>query len=301
MTIDEALAAVETDGDKAASWRPFQLAFILLQLPALTDPAHPLRSGEAANVELLFFPTGGGKTEAYLGLAAYTFAIRRLQGQLDTDDGVLDGGDGVAVLMRYTLRLLTSQQFQRAAALVCAAELIRQEDPPPGGRSRSASACGSAPLSAPSGTRRPQPRSRPSAATTVCAHSGSPFSSYSDAPGAARKSTPSAMCARCRRPSGSRSTAATDARSARSRSTATPPVRCRSSPSTTRSTATRPPSCSPRSTSTPAWHEKGRPPACSATSPSGALGTGTATRTPGARAPGTPTTPRARVASPTRG
>ncbi len=72
-------------GDEAASWRPFQLAFILLQLPALTDPSHPLRSGDAANVELLFFPTGGGKTEAYLGLAAFTFAIRRLQGSLDTE------------------------------------------------------------------------------------------------------------------------------------------------------------------------------------------------------------------------
>ena len=128
LSIDEALAAVEAEGDKAASWRPFQLAFILLQLPALTDPTHPYRSGDAANVELLFFPTGGGKTEAYLGLAAFTFAIRRLQGKISTDDGVLGGGDGVAVLMRYTLRLLTSQQFQRAAALVCAAELIRQED-----------------------------------------------------------------------------------------------------------------------------------------------------------------------------
>lgn len=128
-SIADALQAVESKGDDAASWRPFQLAFILLQIPALTDPAHPFRSGDAANVELLFFPTGGGKTEAYLGLAAYTFAIRRLQGRLDTDEGVLDGGDGVAVLMRYTLRLLTSQQFQRAAALICAAELIRQEDP----------------------------------------------------------------------------------------------------------------------------------------------------------------------------
>jgi len=128
LSIESALTSVEADGDKAASWRPFQLAFILLQLPALTDPSHPYRSGDAANVELLFFPTGGGKTEAYLGLAAYTFAIRRLQGKLDAEDGVLDGGDGVAVLMRYTLRLLTSQQFQRAAALVCAAELIRQED-----------------------------------------------------------------------------------------------------------------------------------------------------------------------------
>jgi len=128
-SIDDALRAVEAKGDDAASWRPFQLAFILLQIPALTDPAHPFRSGDAANVELLFFPTGGGKTEAYLGLAAFTFAIRRLQGKLDTDDGVLGGGDGVAVLMRYTLRLLTSQQFQRATALVCAAELIRKEDP----------------------------------------------------------------------------------------------------------------------------------------------------------------------------
>jgi hypothetical protein len=129
LTVEQALAEVEELGDKAASWRPFQLAFILLQLPALTEPAHELRSGDAANVELLFFPTGGGKTEAYLGLAAFVFAIRRLQKTVDTDGGPIDGGDGVGVLMRYTLRLLTSQQFQRAAALVCAAELIRQKDP----------------------------------------------------------------------------------------------------------------------------------------------------------------------------
>lgn len=128
-SINDALSEIQANGDQAASWRPFQLAFILLQIPALTDSAHALRSGDAANVELLFFPTGGGKTEAYLGLAAYVFAIRRLQGKVETDEGVLNGGDGVAVLMRYTLRLLTSQQFQRATALVCAAELIRQEDP----------------------------------------------------------------------------------------------------------------------------------------------------------------------------
>ena len=79
-------------------------------------------------MELLFFPTGGGKTEAYLGLAAYTFAIRRRQGVVESADGPLDGRDGVAVLMRYTLRLLTAQQFQRATALVCAAELARRED-----------------------------------------------------------------------------------------------------------------------------------------------------------------------------
>ena len=111
-------------------WRVFQLAFVLLQIPALTDPTLARRSdAERAKVELLFFPTGGGKTEAYLGLAAYAFAVRRLQGVLTTPDGPLDGGAGVTVLMRYTLRLLTSQQFQRATALVAAAEIARRKDP----------------------------------------------------------------------------------------------------------------------------------------------------------------------------
>jgi hypothetical protein len=129
ISITDAHTTVAQAGLGAASWRPFQLAFILMQLGALTDPAAPLRSAEhLARVELLFFPTGGGKTEAYLGLAAYTFAIRRRQGVVDSADGPLDGRDGVAVLMRYTLRLLTAQQFQRATALVCAAELARQAD-----------------------------------------------------------------------------------------------------------------------------------------------------------------------------
>lgn len=129
MTIGNAQAEVGARGPGAASWRPFQLAFILMQLGALTDPAAHLRSAEHhARVELLFFPTGGGKTEAYLGLAAYTFAIRRRQGVIESGDGPLDGRDGVAVLMRYTLRLLTAQQFQRATTLMCAAELARLED-----------------------------------------------------------------------------------------------------------------------------------------------------------------------------
>ncbi len=128
-TIDAAQQEVAAKGPSAASWRPFQLAFILMQLGALTDPAAPVRSADhQAKVELLFFPTGGGKTEAYLGLAAFTFAVRRRQAMVDSADGPLDGRDGVAVLMRYTLRLLTAQQFQRATALVCAAELVRRED-----------------------------------------------------------------------------------------------------------------------------------------------------------------------------
>ncbi len=118
----------ETEAETPSAWRPFQLAFILMQLPALTEPGAGVRSGSLARVELLFFPTGGGKTEAYLGLAAYTFAIRRRQAVVESTGGPLNGSDGVAVLMRYTLRLLTAQQFQRATALVCAAELARRRD-----------------------------------------------------------------------------------------------------------------------------------------------------------------------------
>ena len=127
-SIDEARDAVLTGGPKAHSWFTFQLAFILMQLPLLTDPAAAKRSGDLATAQLLFFPTGGGKTEAYLGLTAYAFAIRRRQGLLTTPDGPLDGRAGVTVLMRYTLRLLTAQQFQRATALICAAELTRRAD-----------------------------------------------------------------------------------------------------------------------------------------------------------------------------
>lgn len=129
MTVAAATEAIETKGDLAASWRAFQLAFILMQLPSIVDPTVPRRSGDMPRAELLFFPTGGGKTEAYLGLAAFTFGIRRLQGVIETPGGAIDGGGGVAVLMRYTLRLLTSQQFLRATTLMCAAEIVRRGDP----------------------------------------------------------------------------------------------------------------------------------------------------------------------------
>jgi hypothetical protein len=116
----------QVDEPKNRSWRPFQLAFLLLNLPALTDPAHTERGdGDTAVADLLWFPTGGGKTEAYLGLTAYILAIRRRCSGL----GGLNSQDGVAVLMRYTLRLLTIQQFQRATTLICACETLRREDP----------------------------------------------------------------------------------------------------------------------------------------------------------------------------
>lgn len=112
------------DVPKNRSWRLFQMAFILLNLPSLTDLHHPDRSHETEAVaDLLWFATGGGKTEAYLGLTAYTLALRRLQGDVEGRRG----DHGIAVLMRYTLRLLTLQQFQRATALICACEILRRE------------------------------------------------------------------------------------------------------------------------------------------------------------------------------
>ena len=114
----------EVDVPANRTWFPFQLAFILMNLPALADPHHRDRAeSPEAYADLLWFPTGGGKTEAYLGLTAFTLAIRRLQGEVAGHDGM----HGLAVLMRYTLRLLTLQQFQRAAALICACEAIRRE------------------------------------------------------------------------------------------------------------------------------------------------------------------------------
>lgn len=103
---------------EAPAWRPFQLAFLLMNLRGIADPLHADREV----VDLLFFPTGGGKTEAYLGLAAFTLVLRRLR-----HSGI--GSAGVSVLMRYTLRLLTLDQLARAAALMCALELERERDP----------------------------------------------------------------------------------------------------------------------------------------------------------------------------
>ncbi|MGL5834093.1 MAG: DISARM system helicase DrmA [Waterburya sp.] len=122
----ETITLEQEDTPNNHSWRPFQLAFILLNLASTTDLHHRDRSHPTnAVTDLLWFPTGGGKTEAYLGLTAYTIALRRLQGKI----GGRDGHHGVAVLMRYTLRLLTLQQFQRATTLICACEHLRRQNP----------------------------------------------------------------------------------------------------------------------------------------------------------------------------
>ena len=100
------------------NWRPFQLAFILLNVAALADPDHADRN----ICDLLWFPTGGGKTEAYLGLAAFTIALRRRRNR---ESGHPDSGNGTGVLSRYTLRLLTIQQFRRALGVITACEYLR--------------------------------------------------------------------------------------------------------------------------------------------------------------------------------
>lgn len=106
--------------DVPAEWRPFQIAFILMSLCPIVDRSDPDRRV----ADLLWFPTGGGKTEAYLGLTAFALAHRRLREPL----AGYSNEAGVTVLMRYTLRLLTIQQFQRATTLILACEHLRRTE-----------------------------------------------------------------------------------------------------------------------------------------------------------------------------
>ena len=108
-------------------WRLFQIAFILLNIESIVYPTESDRK-EHEIADLLWFPTGGGKTEAYLGIIAFTMSLRRLRGYNSENQEHSVKSYGVSVIMRYTLRLLTVQQFQRASLLMCACEYIRRNE-----------------------------------------------------------------------------------------------------------------------------------------------------------------------------
>ncbi|XAZ07304.1 helicase [Acinetobacter seifertii] len=120
-------SSTDFDQPNNRTWRPFQIGFILQNISSMVNKPKASEKVVADRelVDLLWFPTGGGKTEAYLGLSAFTLAYRRLRGDVNN----LDSSAGVAIIMRYTLRLLTVQQFQRATALICSCELVRKNNP----------------------------------------------------------------------------------------------------------------------------------------------------------------------------
>ena len=103
-----------------SEWRAFQIAFILLNLAGITDYSDEYRK----YVDLLYFPTGGGKTEAYLGLMAFLMGWRRLNSD---DEKEYNKDGGVTIILRYTLRLLTTQQRDRLTKMIVAAEIVRRE------------------------------------------------------------------------------------------------------------------------------------------------------------------------------
>jgi len=103
-------------------YRPFQLAFILMNVESIVDNQSPDRK----ICDLLWIPTGGGKTEAYLAIVAFTLAYRRRRCLTGNEDDI--GGAGVSVFTRYTLRLLTIQQYRRSLSLITACEYLRTKN-----------------------------------------------------------------------------------------------------------------------------------------------------------------------------
>lgn len=109
----EDYASLPFPSDRVPEWRPFQLAFILQCLTSFAEE----NCEEKELIDLLYFPTGGGKTEAYLAVAAFLIFWRRIQ--------YPNNYDGVNIIIRYTLRLLSAQQFERASKMILACEFIR--------------------------------------------------------------------------------------------------------------------------------------------------------------------------------
>jgi hypothetical protein len=106
---------VRASGGKYDAWRPFQLGFIVAVLNSLNAANAEM---ESEIVDTLWFATGGGKTETYLGLLVTAAFYDRLTGK----------GEGITAWARFPLRMLSLQQTQRFADAFAAAELIRQEE-----------------------------------------------------------------------------------------------------------------------------------------------------------------------------
>jgi len=120
----EGVSPHSLDGPQA-HWRPFQIAFVLAMLPRFVERRAELEGDSRPDwVSVIWMPTGGGKTEAYLGLAAFVILWERMA--IHRKDP--KAASSMKVLMRYTYRLLTVQQVSRAASLVCALELIRRNN-----------------------------------------------------------------------------------------------------------------------------------------------------------------------------
>ncbi len=113
LANEAVVTAIARQGKSFSSWRPFQIGFILSTLESIVNPD----SADRGSVDLLWFPTGGGKTEAYLALTAFSIFYRYL---------TVQDPSGTTVIMRYTLKLLAMQQFSRASTLICACDRIRK-------------------------------------------------------------------------------------------------------------------------------------------------------------------------------
>lgn len=110
---------------KYSTWRLFQIVFIVSTIPDIVACDNNLMTAEEkekttlSSVSLLYFPTGGGKTEAFLGVLVFNLFFDRFRGK----------DCGVTSILRYPLRLLSVQQVQRLANTLAQAELLRREDP----------------------------------------------------------------------------------------------------------------------------------------------------------------------------
>jgi hypothetical protein len=116
--------AIALQGKSFSGWHLFQLGFILTQIRAIYE-RHAPRSEQRQStniVDVLWFSTGGGKTEAYLGIITLGMFYARLNGKLY----------GTTAWMRFPLRMLSAQQFQRLSFVVAQAEMLRVAESIPG-------------------------------------------------------------------------------------------------------------------------------------------------------------------------